>query len=140
MSSMRSASSSTSTCEVGEAHVPLLHQVEQAARRGDDDVDAAAQRLDLRAFADAAEDRGVAQRQVPAVGADVLFDLRDQLARRRHDQRAHVALSTARRSRRSSIGSTKAAVLPVPVCATPMMSRPSRMTGMALAWIGVGST
>ena len=44
-----------------EIHVALLHQVDQAAGRGDDDVDAAAQRLDLRAFTDAAEDRGVAQ-------------------------------------------------------------------------------
>ena len=41
---------------------------------------------------------------------------------------------------RSSIGSTKAAVLPVPVCAMPIRSRPSRITGIAFAWIGVGST
>ena len=40
----------------------------------------------------------------------------------------------------SSNGSTNAAVLPVPVCATPMTSRPDRITGMAFAWIGVGST
>src|SRR5690625_5457123 len=36
------------------------------------------------------------------------------------------------------IGRTKAAVLPVPVCAHPMTSRPVVATGMACAWIGVG--
>ena len=36
-----------------------------------------------------------------------------------------------------SSGSEKAAVLPVPVCAAPMMSRPARTSGIALAWIGV---
>ena len=36
------------------------------------------------------------------------------------------------------MGSTKAAVLPVPVCAEPMRSPPLRITGMACSWIGVG--
>ncbi len=39
---------------------------------------------------------------------------------------------------RSTSGRPKAAVLPVPVCASPITSRPSRTTGMALSWIGVG--
>ncbi|MCY1499505.1 hypothetical protein D9M68_335240 [compost metagenome] len=42
-------------------------------------------------------------------------------------------------SRRCSIGSTKAAVLPLPVCAITRRSRPSRAGGMAAAWTGVGS-
>ena len=42
-------------------------------------------------------------------------------------------------ARMSIIGSTKLAVLPVPVCAMPMMSRIISTDGMALAWIGVGS-
>ena len=37
----------------------------------------------------------------------------------------------------SSSGSAKAAVLPVPVCAAPITSRPSSTIGIALAWIGV---
>ncbi|SIT40551.1 hypothetical protein BN2476_240223 [Paraburkholderia piptadeniae] len=41
-------------------------------------------------------------------------------------------------SRRWMIGSEKPAVLPVPVCAAPITSRPSSTTGIALAWIGVG--
>jgi hypothetical protein len=38
------------------------------------------------------------------------------------------------------IGSEKLAVLPVPVWAAPMTSRPCSTTGMAWAWIGVGWT
>ena len=37
------------------------------------------------------------------------------------------------------IGSTKAAVLPVPVWAQPTTSRPASTRGMACSWIGVGS-
>ena len=36
------------------------------------------------------------------------------------------------------IGRQNAAVLPVPVCAMPITSRPVRQTGIAAAWIGVG--
>ena len=36
------------------------------------------------------------------------------------------------------IGSMNAAVLPVPVCAMPIKSRPSKRYGIARAWIGVG--
>ena len=40
-------------------------------------------------------------------------------------------------SMRCSSGSEKAAVLPVPVWAAPITSRPARTIGIALAWIGV---
>ena len=42
-------------------------------------------------------------------------------------------------SRRVIIGSTKAAVLPVPVWAMPSTSLPCRACGIAPAWIGVGT-
>ena len=42
-------------------------------------------------------------------------------------------------ARMSIIGSTKLAVLPVPVCATAMMSRIISTCGIACSWIGVGS-
>ena len=48
--------------DCAQIDVALLHQVEQPAGRGDEDVDAALQRLDLRVLAHAAEDDGVAQR------------------------------------------------------------------------------
>src|SRR5215510_13562059 len=41
-------------------------------------------------------------------------------------------------ARRSRIGSAKAAVLPVPVCAMPTTSRAASTCGMVWAWIGVG--
>ena len=47
-----------------------------------------------------------------------------------------VWLSAARS--RSMLGSMKAAVLPVPVWAMPIRSRPSSTGGIACAWIGVG--
>src|SRR3984893_15828838 len=37
------------------------------------------------------------------------------------------------------MGRAKAAVLPVPVCAVPIKSLPSRIMGKARSWIGVGS-
>ena len=40
----------------------------------------------------------------------------------------------------SIIGSPKAAVLPEPVCAWPMMSLPSSSGGIACSWIGLGSS
>ena len=58
MSSMRSASSRTSTSTRVEPAVSLVAQVEQAAGSGDEDVDALAQRRGLRAVADSAVDDG----------------------------------------------------------------------------------
>ncbi len=39
-----------------------------------------------------------------------------------------------------TIGSPKAAVLPVPVCAWPITSRPSSSGGIACSWIGEGDS
>ena len=41
---------------------------------------------------------------------------------------------------RSSVGSRKAAVLPVPVCAAAMTSVPARTAGIDAAWTGVGAS
>jgi hypothetical protein len=38
----------------------------------------------------------------------------------------------------SRIGSPNAAVLPDPVCAWPITSRPSSMGGIACSWMGLG--
>ena len=77
--------------EPGEIRVALPHQIDQPARRRDDQFDPGAQRLDLRTLAHAAEDRRHAQRQMFRVGAHVFLDLHHQLARRRDHQRAHPA-------------------------------------------------
>jgi hypothetical protein len=66
----------------------LVHQVEQPAGRGDDHVDAATQRADLRVLTDAAEDDRVLDVEVLAVGGEPVSDLRGELAGRAQDQRA----------------------------------------------------
>ncbi len=67
----------------------LIHQVDETAGRGDDDLGAGAQRLDLRPFADATIHSGDAQMEMARVLAHVLFDLHDQLAGWSDDQGAH---------------------------------------------------
>ena len=62
MSSIRSASSSTSISTRPQVQRPLPGVVEQAARRGDQDVHALTQRLDLRGDAHAAENHRRLQR------------------------------------------------------------------------------
>src|SRR5581483_3128705 len=59
----------------------LFHQVKQAAGSGDNNVGAGGKAADLRLFADAAEDEGVAQLEVAAVEGDVAADLDRELAR-----------------------------------------------------------
>ncbi len=65
--------------------------VEQTARRRDQDIHARAERMFLRAHADAAEDGGRGERRVDGESARVLVDLRGKLARGREDERARDA-------------------------------------------------
>jgi hypothetical protein len=67
----------------------LPDQVEQPARRGDEDLDPGAQRLDLWLHGDAAVDDRRAERHGPPVRPDALVDLHRQLARGDEDQGAH---------------------------------------------------
>ena len=75
----------------GQVDGALLHVVEQAPRGGDDDVDAAAQGVDLRTHADAAEDRRRFRADVLAVGAHAVLHLGGEFARRGEDQGARLA-------------------------------------------------
>ena len=74
-------------------HGILPHQVQQTARRGDDDVGAAAQVHHLRVDRHAAEQHGDLQLDGQRLGQRVhrLPHLRRQLARGHEDQRAHLA-------------------------------------------------
>jgi hypothetical protein len=63
----------------------------QAARRGDEDVDAALKGANLRGEADAAEDGGVRQLEELAVIGEALRDLRGEFAGRGEDERARTA-------------------------------------------------
>jgi hypothetical protein len=69
-----------------EPNRAALEVVEQAARRGDEDVDAAGQRADLRVVLHAADDDGDRRADVPAVGLEAGRDLGGELARRGQDQ------------------------------------------------------
>ena len=73
-----------------------------------------------------------------AIGAEAVGDLRGEFARRRQHERARVLGAGRRRSatRRSRIGSAKAAVLPVPVWAMPSRSRPCSSDGNGLGLDG----
>jgi hypothetical protein len=66
--------------EIVEDQVLALEVVDQAARRGDDDVDSAAQRSLLRTERDSAKDFGDAQAAVAAVLLEALAHLRGELA------------------------------------------------------------
>ncbi len=131
--------------DLAEVDALLLDVVEQAARRGDQHLDAALELGDLRLDVDAAEDAGTRSWLCLAVGLDAIRrPAVGQLAGRGQDQRAHRVAGRrgagvlAWRSIRCSSGSEKAAVLPVPVWAAPITSWPLRTIGIALAWIGVG--
>ena len=74
-----------------QAGMALLHEVEQPPRRGHQDVEPAVQGLDLGKLADAAENDGMGEAQVAAVGGGAGVDLRRQFAGRRQDEDARAA-------------------------------------------------
>ena len=82
-----------------QIEVALALVVEQAAGRGDEDVDAALQLRGLRADADAAEHDHRRLLRVLAVHANAFLDLRRELARGREDQRADRLFRGSRRVR-----------------------------------------
>ena len=85
---MWSASSRIVTSMRAEVAVALLDQVLEPAGAGDDDVEAAGERLHLRVLADAAEDRRRLHAEGPGQRVDDGRDLVGQLAGRHQDQRA----------------------------------------------------
>ncbi len=90
----------------------------------------------LEAVADAAVDGHGAEVGEAREIAEGGLDLGGEFAGGLEDQDAGCG-----RGRRggSRTGRAKAAVLPVPVWAEPMRSRPDRTMGMARSWMGVGS-
>ena len=79
------------TSIVAQVAVTLLDQVLEPAGAGQDDVDAAAQALDLRVLADAAEDGAGGEAGGLGERRERLVDLADELTGRREDQRARAA-------------------------------------------------
>ena len=71
----------------------LAHQIPQTARRGNENIHTAFDRLDLRHLRYAAEDDRRTARHVARVLAHVFVNLQRKLARRREDERTDGALS-----------------------------------------------
>ena len=74
-----------------ELHAAAVEVVDQAARAGHQHVHAAAQLVDLRLHADAAEQRGDVELEVATVGLEAVGDLHRQLAGGHQHQRARLA-------------------------------------------------
>ena len=72
---------------VAELHVAALDEIEQTAGRGDQDVDAARQRLDLAAVAQTADDGAKPEAEAAAVGVEAARDLHRKLSGRRQHER-----------------------------------------------------
>ena len=128
---MWSASSSAVTSTSAERALALPDQVEQPARGGDEQVDAAAQRGDLPAHrARRRRRRAPARRSAGRAGR-----ARPAPARPARGSGPAPARAGRRRRRpvppasRASIGSPKASVLPEPVSARPSRSRPASASG-----------
>ena len=118
MSSISSASSSTTVASAPRSQRAPGDVVQRPARGGDDDVHAALQRAQLPADRLPAVDRQHPGAEVLAVAVERLGDLHRQLAGGHQHQRHRVAAAAVAGSRCSS-GSANAAVLPVPVAAWP---------------------
>ena len=121
--------------DLGQRDVAGLEQVDQAQRRGDDDLDTLPQLLDLLRPAGAAvhgEDAlaGRGRRPVRAPRRPARRARGSARGRARADGREQ-RCSTMR----DSIGTPNASVLPEPVRARPHTSRPASATGIAAAWI-----
>ena len=114
-----------------EAGLVLPHVIQEPAGRGDEHLDAGPQRLFLRPHGRAADHEADLERRVvarPRQTSSICW----ASSRVGVMTRAWVVPRGSARSR-CRIGSRKAAVLPVPVWAVAMRSRPARMAGMASA-------
>ena len=122
--------------DLAEDEVTLLGEVEQPAGRADDDVDALAQRLDLRLVRAAAVDREHARAELRA--RRVLRSPATWTASSRVGAMTSACGAAAfppGRSSRLSSGTPKPSVLPVPVRAWPIRSWPASAIGRVISWI-----
>ena len=141
MSAIWSASSSTAICTPSRSQARRGDQVFEAAGRGDEDVDAAAQRRDLALDAEAADDGGGAHAASRPRTARVLVVTCWASSRVGTRIKACGRPAAARPSSavRASTARPNASVLPEPVRPRPSTSRPARPSGSVAAWIGNSS-
>ena len=119
--------------QVGQASI---NEILQAPGSCDDRLLATAETLDLGFLRHAANDqRG--SLHVPGAQLFVLLVDLHRASSRVGNKNQGLRRAGRLRCSISINGITKASVLPVPVCAVPITSLPSRAGGMALSWIGV---
>ena len=135
MSSMRSASSRTSTRTDAERDEPPLEQVVEPAGRRDEQL-RAARLLRLTADRRAAVDRRDPQVARRGERLQLVDDLRGELAGRDEHERAAGCPSAP--AVRSIIGIPNASVLPEPVGDAARTSTPASASGRTSAWIANG--
>ena len=141
MSSISSASSSTTIFTAREVERAAADVVQRAARRGDDDVDAALERADLPVHRRAAVDRHRDDAERLPVPVDRLGHLHRQLARRHEHQRRGALARRQHRARRDAASAARTRrSFPFPWRPAPARRDPSSSGGMAARWIGVGSS
>jgi len=80
MSSVRSVSFNVSDVDRRQVEGPPLQVIEETAGRGDDDIHATSERVDLSVLGDAAEDRGETKRRRHRVSRVRLMHLHRQLS------------------------------------------------------------
>ena len=117
--------------DVFQRQRPAPQVIQDAARRADHDLRPVAQGAELPVQRLPAVDRHDAQPRVLGQVVDAACDLHGQFPRRLQHQR--LRLGPARRRIFWISGRANAAVLPVPVCACPIRSRPASRGGMARA-------
>ena len=139
MSSMRSASSRTSIADVLQRH-GAARRIRSSRRPGvaTSDVGLAGGLAALAARCRAAVDRGDAQRAGVAHRVELVDDLAGELAGRGR-ARAPAGRGPSA-SRRSTIGTPKASVLPEPVGDLVSTSRPASTSATTSCWTAKGSS
>ena len=125
--------------DVVEADGAAREVVEDAAGRADDERTTAFEGVELLADALAAVDGDGAAIGMGREFGGLFGNLDDEFAGRRQDDALRAASAGVFLRQALKNGTRKAAVLPVPVCAWPMTSRPARASGIKAAWMGVGS-
>lgn len=105
---------------------PLVVEINEPARSGYQDIHPPLQRLGLGGLTHAAENDGVAQLQILAVGRKALSNLDGQLAGRGEDQGTDRTASGGRGGQPLENGGGKGAGFAVPVWAQPVRPGPSR--------------
>ena len=78
-----------------ETQSPGLHMVDQAARRGDQEIDTRLEHLDLGARFYASENDRMAKREMLGIDRDIILDLGGKFTGWGEDQGAHIARSRA---------------------------------------------